>query len=318
MEKYFFGNTLAAFFRSSVLVVEATTAATFDEDFVDNSISIPNGTFIESMPFIDAVSTTALWLHLECNGAGSSVTGEWITFYNLSGVKVGYIQSDGGGASTNVRLYIWDGATFVVQGAAIPRPGALNRWDIQLICGVSGAFAIYTGGTLLTSGALAEADFNNIAKVRVQYNQGCHVSQFLCCDTDTRDQRYMQKLADADGNYTDGTGGFADINETILDEGTSITLPDVGDKATFTKPAIAVPVGYEIAAMCVAARGRIGGTPTDAEFLIRSDGVDSNSSGAGFNGGYEPRGHCLEIDPATAAQFDEAGFNAAEFGLEAV
>jgi hypothetical protein len=128
----------------------------------------------------------------------------------------------------------------------------------------------------------------------------------------------MHQPPNANGFYTQGTGTAADVAEAVLDDATALSLSTSGHKRTFTKPAITVPSGKVIAGAVVNARGRIGGSITNARALVRSGATDAISSNLNYGLGFEPRSAIFEQDPSTLAAFTQAGFNAAEFGVEAV
>jgi hypothetical protein len=322
--RYAFGNTLASFKRSHADILEVTTASRFDSAFVPNAISLPaSDRFIETMPFIDAASATTIWLQFEHYGNWSTSPGggKVVEGINSSGVPV--FRLWGRGTANTVYVSYWNGSAWVddstINNASFTST-ALKRITVKIICGASGSVALYVGGTLIGTTTIASASMNNIAAFRLSSpdaSQG-FFSQILCADYDLRDCRYMSSLANANATYTAGTGTYTDINDAVLDEGTAIVLPASGNKKTFTKPAITVPGGYQIAALCLGARARVsGGVVTDGKLTVRSSTTDSSSAVRALTASYESRGFYLDNDPATAARFTQAGYNAVEFGAEA-
>lgn len=324
--KLFGFNTLAGAARSSTAVVDGdTTAGRFDSAYVGSAIKVPMataGSYIDSTPFIDgSASVTTLWTRFDWYGATSSNGFTWIDFINSAGVVVLSLVQ-GAGAFHSLRLDQWNGSS-MNTGATTAfsfSSSALRTVAVKCVCGASGTVEVYVGGTLNVSFAVNQASVNNIAKVRLRAigNVDTFYSQVMGADYDIRSAQLFSKLANAEGTYTTGTGAYTDINEAVLDDSTSISLPAVNDKHSFAKAAITVPSGQQIAAMIVNARGRVGGgTVTDGKILCRSGTTDSASAGKAFVGGYEPRGHAFDNDPNTATRFTQSGFNAAEFGLQA-
>jgi hypothetical protein len=322
-ERYFAGNTLAAFKRTSTAVVEITTAGRFDSSFVANGISVGGiGDYFETSTFIDAANVTTLWTHFEIYAASFSGIHSVVEWVNSTAVPVAKLTMSSG----VLQFSYWNGSAFVTYGAAgALTAGVLTRFDIKLTAGASGTFNLYKGGTLHITdpGTGMNAAFNNIAVARFGSQGGSgsgHIfSQVLGANFDTRDSRYMQNLANANGADTDGTGTYTDINETVLDESTAIVLATVGHKKTFTKPAITLPAGYRIAAAWVNGRARVtGGTIADGQLIIRSGGTDYMSASKAYNTGYEPRGHYLLQNPNGTIDWTQTSYNNAEFGIKAV
>lgn len=321
MARYFWGNTLASFFRSAAGVVEVTTAGRFDSAFVANAISIGVGEFIETMPFVDASSANTLSAHFEVystsasTGAGSTLA----DFKNAAGTILARVTSNSG---TTLRFEYWNGSAFVNAGTFTFTTNLLLRFDVVLTCGSPGTFVIYRGGTSVLSGTM-NAAVTALAKVRFglpSTNGTAFFSQVMGADFDTRDSRYYQQVPAALGTLTDGSGAVSDINETVLDESTSVSLPTSGNKRSFTHPTLTLPAGYMIGAVCAAARGRINGSgPSDGKLGIYDITAATSylSSGLSLNSGYEPRGAYWAPNPNTATDWTAADWNDAEIILAA-
>jgi hypothetical protein len=324
MARYFAGNTLANFLRNSANVIEITTAGRFDSAFVPNAISIPGSNFgneyVEAR--LNADATGNVWVHFEAihgtiNQPAANCT--FIKFFNSAGVEVFRVITGTG----TLQGQIWSGSAWVNSGSAFVVAGGLQRFDVRFAPGNGGSFDFYVAGAPVGSGAghvVAGGVLSDVRTIRIASFStavACQLSQMLVADFDTRESRYRMPAINANGALTDGVGGFADIAEIVLDESTAIKLTAAAQRKTFTKAAIAVPTGYRIAAMVIGARGRVTGALTDGRLLARVGGANYASSNRGFNGGYEPRTHILEANPATASDWNEADFNAAEIGVEA-
>jgi hypothetical protein len=319
--RLFAGNSLAAFDRSGITVVEATTAGKFDNTYCASSIFIPAGQYIDTYPFLDAASVTTFYISLTSYGiAGSDRT--WLEFFNSTGTLVYRVTM----GTTQVSCAYWNGSSMVSMGnvaTTVFNSSALRRVMVKIVCGASGSFELFNGGASVASSSGGHASANNIAKARVYSIQGLNgdtwSSEIMGADYDIRNARFMHRLANANGADTDGTGTYTDINETVLDDTTAIALTAVGHKKTFTKTAITVPAGMKIDSMWVNARGRISGAVVaDGQLLVRSGGADYASASKAFGAGYSARGHYVANDPATGVPFTETGFNNAEFGAKAV
>lgn len=323
MARYFAGNTLAAFKRSAVSIVESSYGNSFDAAYVANSITIANqGDFIESPAFIDAPSATTFWLTFMNTGSAYAGPNRMLTLLNSDGVQVLTLYI----STANAVLYQWNGATYgstqiSTNMFAGSRDSGLRKVTIKVVCGASGSFDLYSGETLVGTLPITNAAVDNIAQVRIHGYNGNSIyhyfSEIMAADYDLRDARYMCKLPSGDGTYTDGTGSYASVDDPVLDDSDAVKLPVVGNKRSFTHGAIALPPGYSIEAAVMNVRGRIGGAPTDAKLFVKHGASEAGSAGLGFNTGYEPRSALFEVDPSTGAAFTEAGFNATEFGIEA-
>jgi hypothetical protein len=140
----------------------------------------------------------------------------------------------------------------------------------------------------------------------------------MCADYDIRDAHLMTAALNGNSaSNTGGTGSYTDVNETVLDETTAEVITTSGNKMGQTHAAITVPGGLGISGLIINARGRVnGGVITDGKLGVRSSSTNYSSSGKSYNGGYEPRSHIWESNPAGGA-WNQTSFNAAETYLEA-
>lgn len=313
MARYYAGNSLAAFKRTHASIQESTTVGRFDSAYVASAISIAGGFQVESYDFS---ATGTLWHHFELYSVAG--TGAHLTFFN-AGANAYRILVTGG--STTWQMQYWNTVTAAwvnVGSSFVVANNILYRFDLKIVMGTS--MELFSAGVSIASGSVganAQTTITSFAQPNPT-GSAMFLSQVMGADFDTRDSRFMAAAINGNGTYTDGTGTYTDINETVLDESTSITLTSVGDKKGFTKAAITVPAGYVVGAMCISARGRVsGGTISDGKIGVLSAATYSASTGRGYGSAYEPKGSIVENDPATATRFTESGFNAAEVVVEA-
>jgi hypothetical protein len=197
---------------------------------------------------------------------------------------------------------------------------SLHKLACKVVLG--SGFEVYVGGTMVASGSGWTGGGTTVTKLRLgcaNNSNGSVFSEIMVADYDIRDSRFM--VAALNGNSAANTGAasgvYTDVNETVLDESTNISITTSGNKAGQTHAAITVPAGYIIAAAVISARGRVSGSITDGKLGVRSGGTNASSAGRGYNGGYEPRQTIVDNDPSTATRFTQSGFNAAETYLEA-
>lgn len=316
MTRHFAGNSMGTLDRSGSGVAEVTTASTFNSTYAINSVQVPgSGAYVEAAGFTES---TTLWAQCDyypswTGFAGSSVI-EW-----LNGSANGYrLKYDNFGAVTAVFEY-WNGSAWVSAGGSTVSltQSALTRITLKLIFGTS--WTLYIDGAQITTGALAGGP-STITKMRGfnGTNGGnAYFSRFMIANDDIRTHEYFCRYASGNGNETDGTGTYTDINETVYNEATSINLPALTDQKTFTKASITVPAGYKVGCMVVGVRGAYAAPASNAKALIRSGGTTYSSANIGIGAAYGSKQYRAENDPATGLPWTETNINNAEFGVEA-
>lgn len=323
MARYFQGNTLASFARNQIDIVETTSSVWFDSAFVSQAILCPgtsaNTGYAEARYNADA--TGNVWHHFEHRADFNPGTNnQWIVMLNSAGVPIFRLVASG----SNIQAQVWSSGAWVNAGAAFVVGSTLNRFDLRYTPSTTAAsFDFYAGGSLIASASgLTQTGITaNVRSVRHygwQNSVTCGFSQVLAADFDTRDSRYRQGTINGNGALTDGTGGFADINEALLDETTAIRLTAAAQRKTFTKAAITVPAGYRIGAVQVSGRARVTGALTNAQASLRIGGVNYDSANLSPAAAYEPRQNIWETNPATSGDWTQADFNGAEPGVEAI
>lgn len=317
MARFYAGNKLASFYRTNTAIVEGTTAGHFDNTCVANSIDLLAGSaeYIQTLPFIDAASTTTLWHKGHFWNPGLGVSVPLIQFLNAGGTVIARLQTNGSGVP---QFQYWNGSAYVDLGATLPLTNfTLSQIDIKLTCGAGGTIDIFKAGTNIVSASGMNAAVDSITAVRLFSASGLGSqgswSHIIGQDADTRNFKMLQAAINGNGADTAGTGAYTDVNETPLNEGTAIVLPAVGNAKSFTKAALTVPNGFSIDSAWCNGRARVsGGVVTDGKLGFRSSGADYVSAGKVFSGAYEPRGHYTTTDPATSAAWTETSYNAAE------
>jgi hypothetical protein len=311
--RYFAGNSLAAFTRSNTTWLENTTAGFFDSTYVANCLSIGSGggtDYIESWQF-SATGTIYVRFDVRIGGVSSS---NGPTLMNGSTGVFRIV-----GTSTSCQAQYWNGSAWTNTGSTFTMTSStLLTVMIKVVLGSS--FEVYVSGTLAASGSGWSGGQTTATSLRL-YTQGAsgQYSQVMIADYDIRNSHYVTPALNGNSaTNTGGTGSYTDVGETQLDESTAEVVSTIGNKLGQTKASITVPTGNYIATVCLNARGRVGGgTVTDGKLGARSGSTNSSGSGLGFNGGYEPRGRFVDTDPATGSMWDETGFNSFEPYLEA-
>jgi hypothetical protein len=306
-EKYFAGNSLAAFGRTSTSIVEVTTAGRFDSSVVSSAINVVSG-FIVSAPF-SATGTIYVRTDIYITGGASGD----VAILLMNGAANAYRVAQQSGLSW--RCQYWDGSAWVDVGGSLsitPYIGSRITMMLKVVMGTS--MELFLGGVSMISGSGMSGAASAVTQSRHQANV---FSQVMIADYDIRDSKYATSaLNGVSASNIDGSGAVSAINETVLDDSTAAFVATTGHKRGFTHAGITVPSGFIIGAAVVSVRGRATGSIPDGKLGIRSDGTNYSGPAAGYNAGYEARQRILQNDPATATEFTQSGFNAAEIFLE--
>lgn len=317
MARYFAGNSLGAFFRSSLSVSEITSGGTFNSAYARNCI--------QGGAAIDFFSTKAPFL----NG-GSSISGtmylrfDWLMQNNqceilmLSGGVNAYRITSGGSGTVQVQYWNTVSGAWVAWVTSFAfNPGTVSTAMFKLT--MQTGWTMTLSGTTIASSAVVPTNAQaSIDEIRF-FGSLAKFSEIMCADYDIRDAHLMDVvLSGNSAANTGGTGTFSDVAEIVLNEATAENVATVGNKMGQTHTAVTVPVALGIAAVILNGRGRVsGGVITDGKLGIRSGGSNFSSPGLAYNGGYEPRGYMVQSDPATGLAWTQTSFNAAETYIEA-
>lgn len=321
MTKYFAGNSLAAFKRSSAAIVESTTAGRFNSTYVSSSILISNlSAYLETPTFGPATGT--IWIRADSYlpAALANTTARGIELWNGSTGVFRIIGVTWNNTST-LKCQYWNGSAWTDTGSSFTASASsLVTLVAKVVLGSS--FEVYLAGSLVASGSGWSGGGTQVDRAILHSwttQSANNYAEVMIADYDIRDAHLMQKTLTGDSATNTGaaSGSYTDVNETALDDTTLINVSTSGNKAGQTKASVSVPGGYTIAAMVVSARGRVTSPITDGKLGIRSGSTNYSSSGKSYSGGFEPRQRIDETDPATSSAWTLSNFNNAEIYLEA-
>jgi len=320
MTKYFAGQFAGQFNRSRITTSDVTTSGRFDPTYVSSGVGLAGGVdaYIESAEFS---ATGTVWIVFDFykgNGAESG-SGQHLVCRNGT-TNVFRLAWASGSIATQPQY--WNGSAWVDTGSSVNLArSSLHRIAIRITLNTS--FEMWLNGMPVSSGSGWTGGPTTMTLWR-GYNYSTTdnstvFSQLLIADYDIRDDHLMASEIDGDSSANTGaaSGGYADVNGTGIDDSTAISITGSGNKQGQTHAGITVPVGMEIAAMVITARGRVDGVISDGILGVRAGGSNYSSAGMNFNSGYETRQRIIETDPSTTAKFTQSGFNAAEPFLEA-
>lgn len=321
MARYFAGNSLAAFKRTSSGIIEGATAGRFNATYVASNLFIPadRTIYAESYTFS---ATGIIWFRYDHYYVGTTESTVGASLYNGTTGVFRIVQA---ATSTAHQAQYWNGSAWTNTGATFIVPNSSVQTTVAKVNLSNGSFEVYVAGTLLSSGSGWVGYGTTVTNVRLYTNNesgspsGSFYSQVMVADYDLRDSHLMTVALNGNSaTNTSGTGAYTDVNETALDESTSVILAAAGKKGQ-THAALTIPSGLVISSLVLNARGRVsGGVVTDGKVGVRSGGTNYSSSALALTPGYEPRGVMWDTDPATGTAWSQTSFNNAETFVEAI
>lgn len=322
MTKFFGGNSLAAFGRTSEVNDGDTTAGRFDSAYVSSGIhvlSTSTSAYIRTPTFS---ATGDLWIRCDI-WATTDTSSDRFPIQVFNGVTEAYrIRKN----NSTFTLGYWNGSAWV-EGTPTVAANLTTLTTVVLKISLNSEIRVYINGTEIAAAAITGITTGQTAATHVHFSgtsntagsAGTVYSQIMGADYDIRDAHIMPSVLNGNSAANTGaaSGVYTDVNETVLNDATAISITASANKAGQTHAGITLPSGYVIAAAVVAARGRHDGVITDGKLGIRSGGANYSSAGLSYGTNYGPKIHIIEDDPATSSPFTQSGFNSAEPYLEA-
>lgn len=325
----FAANDLSAF-RNIAAAFEVTTAGRFDATYTHKAIA--GSALCISTDWINpttgAVVTLADgWFHAECyhNSSGSS-GGMIFQIYDENDIPIFRFVTTSTGA---FRVDYWNGAAWITSfiTGIVWTNGTIDVLDVHwTITATHLTVTVYVDESEAGDGTVASVH-DEAAAFQIgggSYTTGTFWSQFLVSDTNTIGAKVGSLRYTGAGNYTEWSGGYADVDETSIVDSTVIDTDVVDDKITFaTNNISALPSSeYYIAGLWMNTRGRLGtDAPTQITPIVRVDGTDYDSAyelDTLDQISYEASVNCFPLNPDTGLLWELAEINAAEPGYKAI
>ena len=179
---------------------------------------------------------------------------------------------------------------------------------------------VYADSVLVASASVAGSNRGTKQiKFGSLYYSNTFWSEWIVSDTDTRGLRVITAYPSSDGAHTDGTGGYANIDESGSTDSNEITLTSVGDKQSYNATKVGThSTDLYVHAVCVGGRVNSDGT-NDMQALLRISGADYNGPDLGLSA--SPVATCTvwDTNPATSSAWGTlADLPALEAGFEVV
>lgn len=303
-------------------VVSELTGAGYDGNYARGCLVLDanSGGSITTPAF--SASYTTFWLHFCAYVSANPDNRTIFVLYNDVGTAVFRLQSP---TAAQYKFEYWNGSAWVQLGSVWTcSAGVLYTLDLKVVCGASGSFEFYVGGSLFTSGSASMTSVNNINKFMLSNfagtNQATRISEVIARDTTTIGMRLESETATGNGADIDGVGGFGDIDELATSDSDVKLLPTSGNRASFTSPARTQGgVGQKVYAVTVTARA-FSDSNQSIKFYLTIGGTRYYSPPqllAGVITGYQ---YSWETNPATGSTWAMSAAQAAnlEWGYEVV
>lgn len=298
------------------------------------------GTAGQGMDFdISGLSLSEGWLRVPVE-AGNRQTVDYPVIV-LSGATTDLFRLIATATNTSgtgvTKLQYWDGSAW--QDVATLSTGLTSAADsivdIHWIIADSGgeitvyvnnvSEASFTGDTLRT----ADTTIDTVT-LCAMYNDASYDTNFgplVIADADTRGLVWTYDYGNANGNYTEFTGGEPEVDDIMLQSGhdTNSAIADAnGERMTLAFPSIDVAyAGYSVAAVAIGFSGEAQADPgLHIKPLVRKSSTDYNPTGSAqltsTGGAQQFAAFTMLTDPSTGSAWaDQAAVEACEFGLEA-
>jgi hypothetical protein len=312
--QHFGANTLAGFVLGGS-PTEVTTGGHFDAAYTDRAMKQVAQTDTLTTPVFAAAETSLLFTRFDILRTLSiASTHDAAIWYNSSSVANFKLRSDG-------QFQYWNGAAWVSTGSAISIPSGLTTFVIKIDI-AAGSWQCWNNGTSLGSGSGITISGGNIQSFRLgrwDNNSLQEYSQVMIANYDITNSHLIHDLLNGNSaTNTGGTGAYTTVEKVGFNDATFAYVAAAGVQHGWTHAGVTVPAGYDIAASVINGRGNISGTITNGRLGIRSAGTNYPGSNLGYVSGVGPKCKITTQDPATAAAWTQAGYNASEPFIEGV
>lgn len=311
-------NGLAGFRRSHAEITEVTKSGRFDSRYVDRAISFPT-VIASARPYVeadfDAPATGRVYAAFSAFTTGSNLNSgsNQIIFQLGNAFRFGLF-------SAAVRAQYWNGSSWV-DGAASGGISIETLYRFKLAIELGVGFELHIGEMLYDSGSFSGSPPSSASFARYgQFGSSLesNTSDMLITDYDCREDHVLTDALNGNSSANTGqaSGGYADIHKLGVNDATAMVINTPGNRGGVTKAGVTVPSGYEIAAMVINARARVGGTVTDGSIGVRSAGANYSGAAQHLTGAYGPMRRIATADPA-GGKWTQTKFNNPEIYFEA-
>ena len=319
--------------------VETTSAGRFNATYADSATAvllneILTANFLTTsgtvMAAADALTGETVYAHFDfyIAAAAASTSGvslaalhdssgfPWLAIRtNSTALGCGFFHNSGTGAAP-----VWTqmGASFTLTSAV------LYTFDMKLTLGAPHTAELsQNGSVLIAATTFTQAALTSLRSLRLSgiSSSLSSYSQVLCTSNLSTIGGFVRySRATGAGTNAGWTGAFTDVNEAVGSDTTVNTSTVSAQKQTYAMGDVTVPSGFVIQTVFQFLRAKNNGAvPTNIRSVLRSAAIDypsGNLTSPTFGTSFQPMGMRYNNDPATAASWTTAGWNAAEAGFE--
>lgn len=330
----FVGGERESLITASSSVVESTQTGTFDTNYCRCSMALG---IAQSQDYVAtpnlASNETDVWIHFEYIIDGSlQATGTaahpWLMFHRALAEVVFRFNVTGHSTSTGlttIQAQYYNGSAWVDTGASFTvGRAAIMRWDAHVVCGGASQSTcdLYLNGVLHSSYSWTNAYATGIQHVRIgkqsySLTVTSYVSQVIFATEDTRSMRLATIAPTGAGTYSEGTGTYSDIAETVLNDSNGWTSATADQKFSWNF----ADLSQTMAIKAVVLSSRVSRSDTGPQamrgFMRSGAGVETFFSPYTLSTALECKQTIMATNPETGSAWGVASaVNDLEFGFQ--
>ena len=301
-------------------ITETTSTTYYDTTWVGSAIWDTRSTVGSLWGGVQMPSAQAdMWFHFDYRGTSTTISPSiGIQFVDTAGnfVEVYYTSALG----YHVRQSI-SGVVTQIGILTSLASASVETFDFHITTGPTGYLEVFMNQ--VSKGAPAAATGAGIGPVvavnlgRLSGATSTATSQIIAHTDDTREMKLRSRRPLANGFYTDGTGGVADVNNLPTNTTTSKVFSNPGEKATFTVPSAAAAGNMVIEGLAVNTMARNGGTAVaGADAMLRIGGTDYTETLPAADAVFRPLPAIWQVNPATGVRFTDSIVDGSQIGTE--
>lgn len=252
-----------------------------------------------------AAASSDLWFSMRINCSGNA-SGQWITFYDPSGVRRLILHASGASTLLNTRTSSGTIAT-IATFAWAPTKSSLRKIDVHVVYGTSGSVTIYEEGTQVAtySGNVTTESATQLQSCDIGgvYTSGvAYFSEIIVADQDTRAMSVVTLTSSTAGAAQQWTGTATNVNQNSLTNDVNFIYSGTNDQIQQYKPGSLPSGSFSVKAVVHSARALIGAAgPQHLAFVTRVGSTDYDSSNYTPTTTFGPVQHVQSVNPSTSS-----------------
>lgn len=272
--------------------------------------------------------TGTFWLRYYVAGGDVSVinsSAQMVNIYDDLGTAVFRLR---GTANSQIIIDYWDGVAYQTLGTYFATEVFGGFGDVKIVLGASGNISFYDNNNQILSVNLDLSHISAIENIAFRTNvanaNASHFSEIIWGDESTIEHRIAVGVPTSDGFYTDGVGGYSNVDD-LNEDALTVSLSNANERNSFKHSAItAPPVDFVVKTVQVDTQlrndGGVGG-PQNAKAFLRINSVDydQTTAYANIDAGYTYYKAKWDTNPSTSLAWlmTDALDVLKEFGIKA-